>query len=212
MHSLTTPTAPRSKTYIDHYSCRFVLIFVLFALSTPNLSAQTSVTAKITVSVVVGSSPNSSIPSSWIDSFFGDIDPNYEITSTSDYDGDGQFDYLEYYAGTDPTDGASGLRIIESTLSGNDAVISWTSTDDIDPEPRKYRVFRSGPEALGILAAPNATIDQLSSSPDIASLELDNQLEIPSNGATTTYTDLDVKDDFPLFYRVFLSKPEPQAP
>lgn len=191
---------------------RFTFCILLFFLIGLNLNAQALATTRIKVSVIVGSSPNSSIPQSWIDLFFGTLDPNYKITSTSDYDGDGQFDYFEYYAGTDPTDGASGLKIIESTLSGNNADITWISSESAEPEPRTYRIFRSGPEALGALAASDATIEQLSSDPDITSLESDGQLEINSDGETTTYTDLDVKDNFPLFYRVFLSKPEPQAP
>ena len=196
------------KTYVE-WCIYCIVLFVLFA---SNLGAQEPVIAKITVSVTVGSPQAPSIPQSWIDDFFEAIDPNYKITSTSDYDGDGQFDYFEYYAGTDPTNGASGLKIVESTLSGNDAVITWTSTESTDPEPRKYRIFRSGPEALGILSASDATIEGLSSDSNITSLELNGQLEINSGGEVTTYIDSNVKNNFPLFYRVFLSKPEPQTP
>jgi hypothetical protein len=206
--SLTSKT----EAYNGQYICHISLIVVLFTLCASNLNAQTSAIAKITVSVTIGAPQTSPIPQLWVDQFFGDIDPNYVVTSISDYDGDGQFDYFEYYAGTDPTNGASGLKIVESILFGNDAEITWTSTDSTDPEPRKYRIFRSGPEALGILAAPDATIEDLSLNTNITSLELNGELEINSAGDKTTYTDENVKDDFPLFYRVFLSKPEPIEP
>lgn len=198
-----------TKKYLRKYAWQISLTAILMVATASNSIAQTSATAPLTVRVTVVASP---IPQSWIDSFFGAIDPDYAVTSTSDFDGDGQLDYYEYFAGTDPTNGASGLKIIETTLSGNDAKIIWTSTTSEDPEPRKYRIFRSGPEHLGILANPNATIQDLSANVDITSLELNGELEINSAGSTTTYTDTNARNDFPLFYRVFLSKPEPQSP
>lgn len=200
---------PLLKKKISTEQCAGVVLLFLIALKS---SVQASVMTTIELSVTVNRPNSSSIPQSWIDDFFGNVDPNYEVTPTSDYDGDGQFDYFEYFAGTDPTNGASSLKIIESTLQGNDAVIVWISTKSIDPEPRTYRAFRSGSEGLSALAAPDATIEQLSLDPDITSLELNGQLEINSSGETTTYIDLNVRNDFPLFYRVLLSKPEPKTP
>ena len=114
---------------------------------------------------------------------------------------------LEYYAGTNPTDGASMLKIENVELSGNDAEITWTSTASVDPEPRKYRIFRSGPDALGVLADSDATILSLQGEALIT-----DPGEVESMGATTFDTDANVKSQFPLFYRVFLAKPEPQMP
>lgn len=141
------------------------------------------------------------------------FEENYDFNDSSDYDGDGQFDYYEYYAGTDPKDGASHLKIIETTLSGNDAIITWAPTPTEDGIARKYRVFRSGPDALSILAAADATIENLSANPDITSVESDDgEVEISPKGDEISITDKDVKDDFPLFYRVFLSQPIPVVP
>ena len=194
----------------------FVLPFlaIIFCMSSAN--AQTSVTAQITVSVTVAQpSPPPDLPDfqTWFESFFGGSTQSHEVTSTSDYDGDGHLDYLEYYAGTDPTDGASRLNIATVELSREDAEITWTSVPDDNNDPPKepgnrfYRIFRCGPDALGILVDSNATISSLQSEGSVTDLG-----EVNSDGETTSYTDVGAKSQFPLFYRVFLSKPEPQSP
>lgn len=195
------------------------ICFLLLALPSYNLLGQTSLKAQITVSVTVGSVQPSPIPQDWIDSFFG---ANYQVTSTSDYDSDGQFDYLEYYAGTDPTDGASRLKVTSTELSGNDAIIIWKSTPDSEDDPpeapgnRFYRLFRCGPNDLNYLASSGATIESLdeliANPPNDESSLISLGGEILSEGETTSYTDANVRNEFPLFYRVFLSKPEPQLP
>lgn len=187
----------------------FVFLLVVLSVSLASTRAF-AVEAQIKVSVTVGESSSPELPDfqEWFERFFGGSNPeNHQVTSTSDYDGDGQLDYLEYYAGTNPTDGASMLKIENVELSGNDAEITWTSTASVNPEPRKYRIFRSGPDALGVLADSDATILSLQGEALITDLG-----EVESMGATTFDTDANVKSQFPLFYRVFLSKPEPQVP
>lgn len=188
-----------------HFNCIVAMLLATTA------DAQSSATAQITVSVTVGAARSASIYQDWIDDFFGSIDPDYEVTPNSDYDKDGQLDYFEYYAGTDPTSGASGLQIVETVLSGDDAIIKWSSVPDkIPPESpgnRFYRLFRCGPDALASLADPNATIPSLQFNTSITDLG-----DIASQGETTSYTDRGVADRFPLFYRVFLSKPETRLP
>ena len=185
-----------------------------FILLTSHLAAQASTKDILTVSLIVGEPQAAPDFQNWFNSFFETTPPNHEITPTSDYDGDGQFDYFEYFAGTDPTDGSSKLKIIETFLSGEDAEIVWSSVPNssqpMAPGNRFYRVFRCGPDSLGNLADPNATIEILQSNNSI--VELTESAEIASQGETTSYTDVNAKSQFPLFYRVFLSKPQVQQP
>ena len=187
----------------------FCLLTLLFPAAA-QMDASELVTAQISVSVTIASSTPASIPQDWVESFFSSIDPDYAVTATSDYDGDGLDDYEEYYAGSDPTNGSSGLQVMSTVLSGDDVTILWSSTESTDPEPRKYRIFRCGTDALSDLADPNTTISDLQNSPSIT--ELTALGEIDSQGTSTSYTDTNAKSLFPLFYRVFLSQPEPQAP
>ncbi len=189
--------------------------FLVIALFASSANAQSSVKAQIIVSVTVGEPlPPPELPDfqTWFEGFLGGNNPqNHQVTSTSDYDGDGQLDFLEYYAGTDPTDGSSRLNVANVEVSGDDAVITWTSVPDTDsteePGNRFYRIFRCGPDALGTLVDSNATISSLQSESSITDLG-----EVSSDGETTSYTDVGARSQFPLFYRVFLSKPEPQVP
>ena len=169
-----------------------------------------SISKKLSVSVTVGA-PQISAPltlEEWTESYFGG---GYNVTSNSDFDGDGHFDYLEYYAGTDPTDGASRLQIADTTLEGEDAVITWSPTSEADGFDRTYRIFRSVPDALGILADPDATLDELTTFAE-ENASITNLGDISSKGNATSYTDKNVRNQFPLFYRVFLSQPIPEAP
>ena len=142
----------------------------------------------------------------WVTYYFGN-DNNF--SAESDFDGDGHLDYLEFYAGTDPTDGASKLKITETTLSGNDVIIKWSPTPNGEDFIRKYRIFRGGPDALGALTDPQATIQSLRGNENITEL---TDTEIDSGGFSTSYTDVGARDNFPLFYKVILSDPEPQVP
>jgi hypothetical protein len=59
----------------------------------------------------------------WEIQYFGylGVDP------TADPDGDGMTNYQEYLAGTNPTNPASCLRITGRALTGNSAVVTWTT-------------------------------------------------------------------------------------
>jgi hypothetical protein len=47
---------------------------------------------------------------------------------TADSDGDGQSDFAEYFAGTDPTNSASAVRISSVIQTNNDILITWQTT------------------------------------------------------------------------------------
>ena len=184
---------------LGKYRVSFALLFLTSVAS--SVYAQESITKQIVVTATV----RESIPlnlEDWVVYYFGD---NNNFSAESDFDGDGHLDYLEFYAGTDPTDGASKLKIAETTLSGNDVIIKWSPT----PNGRKYRIFRGGPNALGALTDPQATIDSLQGNSNVTEL---TEEEIDSGGLSTSYTDVNASDSFPLFYKVILSSPEPQIP
>jgi hypothetical protein len=185
--------------------------FLSLSLLPLEVSAQTSITRPITISLTVGEPLVSPIiPQNWINNFFGD---SYEVTLTSDFDGDGHFDYLEYYAGTYPTDGASKLKIAEATLDENDDMeITWFSPTDEEPSRRSYLIFRSGPDGLSALASPNATIQSLDENPDVILIN-DEGNPVPASltESTTSYTDSTAGNDLPVFYRVFLFEPNEQT-
>ena len=191
----------------------FVAALLLFAFS---LCAQAATTQTLRLSTTVVSAQTTPDFQSWFDGFFESNPPVYTITSTSDYDGDGQFDYLEYYAGTDPTDGTSQLKMVAPVLSGENALISWTSsTFNLSlGEVRRYHLFRSNSSGLSTLAASGATISSLLGENDVDNLGV---VDAAQGSAVTTYEDdgddgTGVSSEFPLFYRVFLSQPQPQAP
>lgn len=184
----------------------FVLLCLAF--SALGVHAETSVTAKILVSVTIVEAPTPPPDNleEWVVYYFGE-DNNF--SAESDFDGDGYLDYLEFYAGTDPTDAASKLKITETTLSGNDAIIKWAPTSNGDNTSRKYLIFRGGPNALSALANPQATVQSLRTNSNITELA---EVDSDSQGSTTSYTDSNVKSQLPLFYRVILSQPVPQVP
>jgi len=51
-----------------------------------------------------------------------------QAAATADPDGDGQDNWAEFLAGTDPTNGASAFRIIAVAQDGNDIHVTWTTT------------------------------------------------------------------------------------
>ena len=186
----------------------FALLFSILLVS--KVTAQDSATAKILVRATIGE-PTQVPPDNledWEIFYFGS---GYDLSAESDFDGDGHPDYLEFYAGTDPTDGASMLKITETILEENNVVIKWTSAMKSNGDPRKYLIFRGGSDALGVLTDPATTIEDLQGNSGVTELA-----EVPSQGSVTSYTDPDnpnnPRDPFPLFYKVFLSQPVPQVP
>jgi hypothetical protein len=182
----------------------FIQALVLLTFSNNEVGAsgttEDSATAQIVVTVMIGPSPSSIPPSTlpeWV-IFYG-LSTQYSVVS--DFDGDGHFDIEEFFAGTDPTDRSSKLKILVTALSGNDAILTWGPTSNGDNISRKYRIFSCNADALGALASRQATIEDMVANPDITDLA-----EVASQGLTTSYRITDAKEDFPVFYRVFLSE------
>jgi PKD repeat protein len=60
----------------------------------------------------------------WQIQYFGST-TNPAAAANADPDGDGQNNLAEFLAGTDPTNGASGLRITSVTTQGSDVLVTW---------------------------------------------------------------------------------------
>ena len=63
----------------------------------------------------------------WQVLYFGST-TNTTADPNADPDGDGQNNQAEFLSGTNPTNGASGLRIVSALRQSNDVVIVWTTT------------------------------------------------------------------------------------
>ena len=50
-----------------------------------------------------------------------------QAAAAADPDGDGQNNLAEFLAGTSPTNGASGFRIISAVRQGSDIAVTWTT-------------------------------------------------------------------------------------
>ncbi len=161
-------------------------------------------TTEISVTVEMPQ-PDEPVPSEWKEQF--SFPDDYIISTESDFDLDGIPDYLEYYAGTNPIQGSSRLKIADTRVDVEDTVTSWFSSSSSDPEARKYVLFRSGEGNLADLV--NATsIDELRDHPAIIEL---GPVDAADPGEITEYRDEGVVDLLPLFYRVFLSHPLPPS-
>ena len=108
--------------------------------------------------VVIGPDPEDptdsdrdGMPDSWELTQFG----NLGRTATTDTDGDGQADAIEFIAGTDPRSASARFRALPGTSPGS---VSWNSTPG-----RSYTIWSSpdltawSPSASGIPAAIGAT-------------------------------------------------------
>ena len=142
------------------------------------------------------------VPQGWKEKFA--FPENYFITTQSDFDGDGIYDYLEYYADTNPIDGSSRFKVISTELDGTSLTIKWTSSSNEDPAPRKYIIFRAEAQHLGALVNASS-IEEIQDNTNITQIG-----PLPAaNAEETTYTDNEVDTSKSFFYRVFLFQPLP---
>jgi hypothetical protein len=113
------------------------------------------------------------LPVDWELMYFGrtGVDP------FADPDGDGMSNFAEYLAGTNPNDGASGLRITELALSG-DILVKWTSAPY-----KSYAVQRSSNLSVGFA---------------------DIQVNLTSTPPVNLYRDTNANGLGPYFYRLRL--------
>lgn len=173
-----------------------------------NANAERVSVAKAMTSVIaIVEMPQTSepVPPIWRNQF--SFPSSYTITTESDFDSDGLPDYLEYYAGSDPTDGTSLLKIVETNVIGDDIFISWLSSTSNFPASRQYILFRSGEGHLSDLANAS-TISELENNPGITKI---GPIDADQLYDVTSYTDPDLVDQTPLFYRIFLSQPLPTS-
>src|SRR5207302_2588180 len=63
---------------------------------------------------------------SWLVHYFGCTNNNPAAAPHADPDGDGQDNWTEFLAGTDPTSSASAFRILSATTEGNNLRVKWT--------------------------------------------------------------------------------------
>ena len=63
----------------------------------------------------------------WQILYFGST-TNANAAPSADPDGDGQNNLAEFLSGTNPTNSASGLRIVSAVRQSNDVVITWTTS------------------------------------------------------------------------------------
>ena len=177
------------------------VVFGLFSLSAEEVSV--SKVATQVSAIVEMPQTDEPVPLYWRNLF--SFPEDYTISFTSDLDRDGLLDYLEYYAGTDPTNGTSLLKIAETLVEDNDLIIRWTSSPSESPESRKYILFRTGTENLADLV--NATsVEELESNSNFLKI---GPLDASDSEEVTEYTDYGAAEFLPLFYRVFLSQPLP---
>ena len=109
-------------------------------------------TGLITLSDRSSSSWGDGIPDSWRLRYFGSID-NILSAATADADGDGLSNLEEYYAGTDPNDCKSNLKLNSGrdSTGANGIVIKWPSAVG------KRYVVEVSPTLYGPLWTPIAT-------------------------------------------------------
>jgi len=165
---------------------------------------------KVTLRLTIGDSPNlPSVPTNWVDQYL----PGQTITWNSDYDNDGMADYLEYYAGTNPSDGASGLKVVGLGMSDGLVELFWTSSSSELPERRRYKVFSADADALSVLTNPNYRLqdyEELADNPGSSGIFYVGEQSADSNGTTTSILDDGLEVGVARFYRVFLSYPVPE--
>jgi hypothetical protein len=122
------------------------------------------------------------VPISWLVSYYG-VTNDYDALALSDSDGDGAPAWKEYWAGTDPANPQSVLKMLSVDKSGEDVDISWSSvTGEV------YNVYRS----TDLTAAWPAD-------------SLTNNMPADLSG-TNQFTDVDAMTNGSAFYRVDVQK------
>jgi hypothetical protein len=150
-----TAATPASGWVFDRWVGNVSFLADASAASTyfqiPTADAAITATYRLAPSV---DSDGDGIDDSWEIAHFGNLSP----TSLSDSDGDGQSDYAEYLAGTDPRDAKSSLHISSVQRSStNDITVQWPSVTG-----RHYTLQTTGdlkngpwlPAAINIPATP----------------------------------------------------------
>jgi hypothetical protein len=138
----------------------------------------------ITLTVVFGDVDGDGIPDWWTQQYFGHSDGRAGDLSraTDDRDGDGMSNLKEYLSGTDPTDPADYLHLLNLSAQSGDETISWAAIGGIS-----YIVQSSTNLAAGFS----------DTSPVIT----------PDNNGTATYTDAGAATNSTVrFYRVRLAR------
>ena len=197
-----------------------LLFFLLLIVDPRSGFGETPVDNKIlmvstTVAPVHFDTDSDTMPDDWERMFFGQDLTIATREPPSDSDSDGIPDYLEYYCGTDPLDGASRLRITEfSGFNENgEFVVEWTSSTETwdgllllsDSKPRSYKVF-SGDSVGDLLSIDNFdTVLPPPGSPAVLGEVSAN----PSDDFTIFIDTEDLSGKERKFYQVILSFPLP---
>lgn len=138
-------------------------------LTDPAGGATLGPVTQVTVTLFLAGSSSTAnpwgIPADWIQQYA------LQLTETSDADQDGLYDRLEYFAGTNPRDPSSALRVLaaQPTADGFDVVIRWTSVPG-----KRYTLRRAstlspvlpfGPVLKSGLLATGSVLEWLDSPP-----------------------------------------------
>jgi hypothetical protein len=115
-HDENAPPGEYSVSFnaVPYYQTPAPVIGVLESGSTLNLAGNYTIT----------DSNSNGISDSWETQFFGGVNPN--LTPTTDTDGDGMPDSLEFLVGTNPTNNTSLLKLAEPMMMSNNVIeVQW---------------------------------------------------------------------------------------
>lgn len=136
---------------------------------------------------------------------------DYPITWESDFDSDGMVDCMEFYAGTDPANGRSLLKINGLVVTEDKVTITWASTRSTDPARREYIVYGANAQGLDSLLDASLSlqqVDELSFIPTSGVVFVGRKLASESDDETSIEHDVS-QLGLPQYYRVFLTQPLP---
>jgi polygalacturonase len=147
-----------------------------------NYAIDTSIPGRVNLNVT----PPLTAFQQWQILYFGSTN-NPSADPNADPDGDGQNNLAEFLSGTNPTNSASGLRIVSASRQSNDVVITWTTSG-------------------GVTNAVQATAGNGSGGYATNFADISNPIIISGSGdATTNYTDSGGATNSPSrYYRVRL--------